>query len=537
MVGNLRLERATRKYLEAHNIAPIDLAPLVKDLTRKHQHAAAAEIFINELRKAKPALRHEWKLAPGSQFPLHRAGADAYQRVHKDYPFAAELLKETIPFFKADRKNYPGWVVCPVQHRRSLHHAGGANWLLRKPVLDLLEPALRAEAVFEILWRCTTAFAPIDMQLAAALTELVDTRPPEVDVEMRLEFMLALMRDARVSFDDDGFKKWGPSSKRRPGLTSAVRQQAEYQWCLRARDHMDRATLAARLANLTSEDPVWKLRRAALHTETGEYVKATELIRDATADLERRHRLYRNSLSIKSQLGWACLVSRATAACSTQWDDLQEPRDFTALDIDPLGEIQYIERRAREIEKDRRDDAVAVRAAFEAGHYSDGSGKIRVGAGDPGILLLYEFDQLIEQFGLPLRINHVNICAGAAVAAVEVALQANVEWHVWLLLALHGHMDRPFERHFSRVAVARMTAATGSALISIVESAVTFWTRRMKEAPIPEFRDDLNCAVDVLRLSLVTLSRLTVRMSPDQAVGTLRRAVDRRTIPNYRTRG
>ena len=50
LVGNLRLERATRKYLEAHNIAPIDFAPLVKDLPRKLQHAAATRIFIDELR-------------------------------------------------------------------------------------------------------------------------------------------------------------------------------------------------------------------------------------------------------------------------------------------------------------------------------------------------------------------------------------------------------------------------------------------------------------------------------------------------------
>ena len=525
LVGNLRLERATRKYLEAHNIAPIDLAPLVKDLTRKRQDAAATEIFINELRKAKPPPRHEWKLTPSNQFPLARAGADAYQRVHRDNSFAADLLKAAIPLFQVDRENYPGWLVCPVRYRQSLQHAGDAHWLLRKPVLDLLEPALRAEAVFQILWRRTTAFAPMDMQLAAALTELVDASPLEVDAEMCLEFALALMRDARVSYDDDGLKRWGTIIEANTAPDSAIRQEAEYQWCLRARDRMDLIALAARLANLTSEDPIWKLRRAALHTETGEYVKATRLIRDATAELERRHRLDRNAISIKSQLAWASWMSRAAAAWSTTSDGLPEPRDFTALDIDPLGEIQYIENRAREIEKERRDDAVPVRPAFEAGHYSDGSGKIRVGAGDPGIFLIYELDQLIEQTGLPLRINHVNICAGAAIAAVEVGRQPNVEWHVWLLRALHGHMDRPFERHFSRVAVARMAAATSSTLISIADSAITFWTRRMTDTPSVDFRDDFRRAVDVLRLSLMMLSRLTVRMSADQAAGTLRRAV------------
>ena len=285
LVGNLRLERATRRYLEAHNIAPIDLAPLVNGLPRKLQHAAATRIFIDELRKAKPPPRHEWKLTPSDQFPLSRAGADAYPRVHKDHPFAADLLKKTIPLFKADRQNYPGWLICPARHRQTLNYAGDAHWLVRKPVLDLLEPKLRAEALFEILWRRTTAFSPIDVQLAAALTELVDAKPPEVDPDLRLEFALALMRDARVSHDDDALKRWGAIIETEAAADSVIRQEAEYQWCLRARDRMDLAALTTRLANITSDDPIWKLRCAALHTEVGEYVKAAKLIKDATADL------------------------------------------------------------------------------------------------------------------------------------------------------------------------------------------------------------------------------------------------------------
>src|ERR1700730_13558023 len=120
LVGDLRLERATRKYLEAHNIAPIDFSPLVEKLTPNLQHAAATRIFIDELRKAKPPLRHEWKLTSHDQFPLAKAGIDAHQRENKENEFAADLLKETIPLLKTDRQNYPGWLVCPAQLRRSI---------------------------------------------------------------------------------------------------------------------------------------------------------------------------------------------------------------------------------------------------------------------------------------------------------------------------------------------------------------------------------------------------------------------------------
>lgn len=523
LVGNLRLERATRRYLEAHNIAPIDFAPLVEELMPALQHATATQIFIEELRKAKPRPRHEWTLTPNNQFPMAKAGIDAHQRVHKDSAFAVDLLKKTVPLFKTDRDNYPGWLVCPAHLRQSIAYAGDAHWLVRKPVLDLLEPKARAEALFEILWRRTVAFAPLDMRLAEALAELVDNKSREIDSDLRLQFALALMRDARVSRDEDGFKRWATIIEAEAAADAAVRQETEYQWCLRARDTMDCGALGTRLANLKSEDPIWKLRRAALYTELGEYAKATKLIKDATADLERRHRLDRNSLVVKSQLAWASWVSEASDAWN--FGKTPRPREFKELDIDPRREIDYIEDSAARIEKKRREEAVAVQPAFEAGHYREGSASINVGS-DPGVELFYELDQLIEHAGVPLRINRVDVCASTVLSVIEAAPRTDPEWYVWLFRALHSHLDKPFERYFGRIVTARIPPATTSSLLSMVEAAVTFWLRRVKEARAPEHLSDLGCAVDVLRLMLMTLARLTVRMNPNAAAQTLRKATE-----------
>jgi hypothetical protein len=91
--------------------------------------------------------------------------------------------------------------------------------------------------------------------------------------------------------------------------------------------------------------------------------------------------------------------------------------------------------------------------------------------------------------------------------------------------ALHSHHDRPFERYFGRLAIAQLPADTAVQLIARVEAAVTFWTRRFKEARAPDFADDHRRALDVLRLLLVALSRLTVRMSEDNAIRTFKVAV------------
>ncbi|MCP3415681.1 SIR2 family protein [Bradyrhizobium brasilense] len=527
LVGNLRLERATRKYLEAHNIAPIDFAPLVAKLAPHLQHAAATRIFIDELSQAKPPLQNEWKLTQNNQFPFMKAGADAHQRVHKDNEFAAGLLRETIPLLKADRENYPGWLVCPLKHRRIIAHAGDTNWLVRKPVLDLLEPKFRAEALFEILWHRTVAFAPLDIRLADALAEIVDNESADIDPNLCLQFTLALMRDARVSRDEVGLMRWAAVIDTRAASDAAVRQEAEYQWCLRARDRMDFAALATRLAKLTLEDPIWKLRRAALHTELGEYAKATKFIKDATAELERRHRLDRNSLVVKSHLAWASWINRACDMWNAigRADRPPLPRNFKQLDIDPRREIEHIENQAAEIVKKGGEDAVAVQPAFEPGHYREGSATIHMGS-DPGVELLYELDQLTEHTGLPLRINRVDLCASVARSVVEAAPQVDPEWYVWLFRALQSHSDKSFERYFSRIATARIPVATVSTLLSTVDAAVTVWALRVKEARSPELRDDLGCAIDALRSMLMVLSRLTVRMTPDQAAQALRRAIE-----------
>lgn len=250
------------------------------------------------------------------------------------------------------------------------------------------------------------------------------------------------------------------------------------------------------------------------------------LIKEATADLERRFRLDRNSLPIKSQLAWAAWISRATDMLPTRWNDLPRLRDFRELDIDPAGEIEHFENSAAEIEKKRREDEITVRPAFEAGHYRDNSATIRLGSGNSGIVLLFEFDLLIEQVGLPIRINQVNICANAATAVVQEARQPTVEWHVWLFRALHSHMDRLFEHFLGRVAVARLSPAVNSAITGAVEAAISYWSQRLQEARSTDRRRDLHRATDALRFSLITLSRLTVWMSPGQTGDIVRRACE-----------
>jgi hypothetical protein len=270
-----------------------------------------------------------------------------------------------------------------------------------------------------------------------------------------------------------------------------------------------------------------------LHTEIGEYVKATKLIKDAEADLERRHRLDRNSLSIKSKLAWANWISRASAAGDYASPAAHpRPRDLRGLDIDPLGEIEHVESIARDIQERRRQSA-AVQPSFDVGYYRDASDPSLTGEGE-AVGLLYEFDQLTEFVGMPIRINHVNICAEAALAALDVGYQPTAEWYVGLLRVLHSHDDDLFKRYFGRIAIAKLEADVAARLISTVERAITFWTMRVRPAHALDLGDDLSRAIDMLRLLLVALSRLTVRMSEERAIHTFNLAIALAKDPSIR---
>jgi hypothetical protein len=535
LVGNLNLPRATRKFLEAHNIAPIDLAPLVAMLPKTDQHAAAARHFFDALTAAKPHPAGEWRRVSLKDYPMHQAsmhqaGGDVHLRARKDDAFAATLLDDTAVVLAKDRATYPGWLVCPRTERPSLSR--DEPWILRAATLAILKPERRVEVLAEILWRRTVGLYPLDEELVTLLGGITETWPDGLDMRPRWEFAVALMRDARIDDKAEVFAKWAKLVEEMVPADSLQREETLYQKCLRARDTLDYHGLQTLLPQLRSDDPLWQLRRAALHAELGEFAKATRLIKEAAVTLEKAYRLGRTSLWIKARLGWADWLAYLTDMARV-YSPTYSPREFKDLKIDPQDEILRIRNEARDI-ANKHFNEEGVQPAFEPGHYRDGGRSIRIGGGDPKLLLSFELDQLIDTVGLPLRINNVDVCAGTVVETAGITYQQTAAWYLRLLRGLHSNSDRPFTRFFSRVPLAQLTSEVAEALIDKVGKAIDFWLGRVKASQHLDMRDDRSQGTDRLRLMIYAYSHLTVRMTPDAAQATFLRAVAIARDPDIR---
>jgi hypothetical protein len=525
LVGCLKLSASKRKYLEAHNVSPIDLSPLV-DANALDKHERVTKIFLEALVAARPNAAHEWKLHRSEDYPLSKGGTDAYSRTVKDSDFCAECLKETTEFWRQDRSRYPGWLVCPQELRGRLQTDMDEAWIFRPEALLKLNLQERTDALYELAWRRTTAGKPMTQKSISAVTELLQAHWSELAPNIRGFLTVVLLRDARITFDMARFEDWAKRFDDATELQEKWQLDCLYQKALFARDRGQLAEVVELADLLKADDAVWKLRRASLYAEAGRYMQATRLIKEATDELEKAHRLDRSSVWVQARLGWAELINRGTIAAN--WalrKDLPPARDFTTAQVDPNEELEGISASAQHIQNEQREKAVKMVPLFEAGRYRPVSRAKSDVIEEAWLIPWFELDYMMENTGLPLRINSASYCSNALLQTLEICYQPTVQWYATALRAIHSHYDKEFERWFSRILIAQLNQDVVRELIALVRNMVEYWRDRLVEARGADFRDERGIAIDELRLYLVTLARLSVRMTEVDASDLFKQAI------------
>jgi hypothetical protein len=520
LAGYLNLSASARKYMERHNIAPVDLAPLVNHLPTKDRYSVATKILLDALWAERPPAPDDWKRHASGDYPVHKN--EFVDKARNDDVFAGEALKETARLLRDDRMSYLGWLVCPREYRRS--RSGYGEWAIFRPtVLAYVDPSERASILSEFLWQYTTRLHDLPLLFRDALVLIMEEPRSSIEKSYRSEFAVALMRDARVEGNNANFERWGAIVEADADPEAPERTDAQYQRCLYLRDQLDFAALAKALNSLTSDDPLWRLRKAGLYTELGEYLKANRLIKDVVAEYQKTYRFNRNSIWIKSCLGWASWLNRVASMGHVNWrSELPRAYDFKSFKIDPEGELQALEDLGEKLRREQQENDVAVVPLFEAGSYRPGSQRAQAPPDSQAILSLHELDQLMEFTGIPLRINHVQVAADAASSLMKVTHHYSDRWYQWLLRSLHSHHDNLFTQYFGRIAIAQLPQHIAEKLCQKLEDSIAFWRNRSAVNVGEENAVNRSIAVDELRLALTAQSHMTVRMTEDEAVRAFR---------------
>jgi hypothetical protein len=175
--------------------------------------------------------------------------------------------------------------------------------------LSQFKPTRRAEILYEIAWRYAVSYWPIDDQLAALLATVADPfQSCGLSINQQLEITAILMRTARRSGDNAAFLNWLGLLEKYSEAETDFHAEAAYQRCLVARDRLDYSSVRT----IGGQDPVWRLRRASLHCELGEFAEASSFISEASLDIDKRQRRDRNSLWVRSRRAWVEWLARAT---------------------------------------------------------------------------------------------------------------------------------------------------------------------------------------------------------------------------------
>ncbi|MFG1393167.1 SIR2 family NAD-dependent protein deacylase [Xanthobacter agilis] len=520
LVGALDLPPVKRRLLEARGVAPIDLAPAVRNERADQRHTAAISMFLAHLKAARPGEPDDWKPVSYQDYPSLRGGDhNAWSRDLRNPEKVVEAFRAALVIWRADRRTCPRWLVCPRNVRLLLQHRTDAVDSLPL-ALDTLTVNERREALLELAWRYDRGVRPLPPWLAERMdTILTPEALAEADPELVRTLARALLGTARVADDKAALATRAArfESLAAPGDLPAL---IAHERCLFAHDRLDFAFVAENANKVEGDDPVWSLRRAALLYWVGEAEEALRTIGAAVRELRSRVLRDPDSVALRSRLAWA-----KTWAGALRWEDkgvlLAELNDLDHLALrnyDPWAQL-----RAFDVEVGaglrERLEARQIEPRFDAGTYRDNGNTVTFGNAAE-VAPFGELRHVAERAGLPIRTRHVNVLGTHLADALRLVFEPTTAWYSAFLSTKPSYSKGPIDIHLGRISVARLDAEVVAGLRERLERAITFWRARVRK------RNNVSDDVDVLHLYVEALSRVAARDDADAARAHARLAVE-----------
>ncbi|MEQ1512806.1 MAG: SIR2 family protein [Lysobacteraceae bacterium] len=519
LVGDLGLTAAKRKYFESINIAPIDLAALVDDfdnLDARHQEATKA--FLSALKNLKP--KHAWEWVP---VQLHRTtmSNDDIDRTYRDKSYAAGLLEQQLPALVKDRVSYPEWLVCPERQRWQLQTQVNDPYPTRNNLLELSEES-RAILLYELAWRHEVTFEAMPQWLAELMINVCDPdKPSFLAKQQQMRMALLLLRNSRWvnGADAESIKRTAVHIlERNTKHWPESANELAYCRAISARDSFDYISMEEIVENISTADPVWKLRKASMLSEIGRFEEGGSLVANAYRELLGRYRKNRGSIYCISRLAWAHWMLRATEILKLDKEIIELPSYYQDSKCSPWHHIECIrDRVSSALEKQQKSKS--IEPLFEPGSYQDNSKSITFSGQLHPLLLL---EGVCDLSGMPIRWSNVNLLAEEA---SRLAMLEDIDGAHRFSLAIRAASSDTsdvLKRVFSRSEVAKLTRKDAEWLLINCRNAVEYWSRKLANGA----RSDTANAMERLRVFMEVLARVSVRATSSQAKDIFRLALE-----------
>ncbi|MDM2929388.1 SIR2 family protein [Citrobacter sp. Cm046] len=510
LVGALKLNAAKRKYLESINVSPIDLEDLVADyddLDIKHQKAM--NIFLGFLQNMKPNKTWEWQPTSPRCSELTE---EERKKTYHDSLYASKFFEEQLPILQNDRKSYPGWLICPHSTRWDLQNQFHIP-TLKQSHLSYMTTEVREQFLYEICWRYEKSFDALPSWLIDDLLMVCDPKKTCVlSKRQQLEIALQLLKNTR----------WVDNSKAEPiiQITSKILEDGIEYWpecnnelayhqAIVSRDRFDYIVLEESIKKITSCNPEWKIKKASLLAEIGDFDKGEELITEAYKELLVQYRNDKNSIYILSRLAWAQFLMKGIHSWLSEKEYNAVPLDTKIQKCDPWDHIEHSRKRIADELTEQQNQQI-IEPSFEPGRFKDNSNKITFSNAEHPLLLL---EGIAVTAGLPMCWDFSSFFAQQATMLSGLESMNNIHRFSLAIRSANSDTSDSLKNVFSRIRVACFPQEDVEYLLSQCTKAIEYWSQKRKEGE-SKIR---NHSIDRLRVFIEVLARVSIRATPEQA--------------------
>ena len=536
LAGWLGLSTHRRRMLENHNVVPIDLAqhPKGQQWPENLRNTYATDWLLRSLEQGRPYDITSWPAQSNRQpdeAPEHLRPTETANlgepRLEAAPPSgeagpSPEGILDITSIWRYNRLMYPGWVTMPPFNRWTMDQNTSAWKNHALTALPRIEPVQRLRFLRELAWREEILLVPMTPGFESAITSALESidchhrtidgaaAPSENWTVIRENWRnaaAALVTSARFRFDQEGFEHAIEALAPFLGEDTDLFHRVSHEKCLWAVYDRDFELLDELVEHWKPEncDPIWMTRKSAMMWEAGRYSEATELLNNSLTAMQAMP-TDDTSLASLSRESWATFAALDFANRLPLLDRL---RELVPMRCDPFEE------RTRVIENMNRNQEEEDPSPFDLNRRRGTS--LRIVNYDPNAAA-YRAVRLPEMAGLPPVTEHSTIWAEVMRKAAEEIADYNLQLAVRLVLRASGaENDKTLERVVTRTRVAIMTTELVEALVQSCMNALKK-ALRDKVAPRSTMQRRFTTAAEVL-------SRLAIRLEPDQAEYILDRAV------------